>query len=451
MPTSNRVTKIPKILIFGQPLNNYTGGGITLTNLFKGWPLDNIAGMYVNYGSCILSTDVCRTYYQLGREERMWEFPLNIVKHNYPSGLRPDDIKRRESTAYAKTGLTLMASRFLYLFFGWLGLNNCDSVIVISPKLERWLSEYKPEVLYLQVSTREGILFANHLLEYLKIPSAIHMMDDWPSTISEHGPFKRYWKTKIDREFRQLLNRVNIHLSISDAMSEEYFNRYQKRFTAFHNPVEIAPYSTPGKKENHVNNFRILYLGRIGTANKESIILFAKIISQLKIENKRVEFEIYSKDADLHDLKQISDMDNVIIKQPVPYHTVPGLLKEYDLLFLPLDFTVTGLKFARFSIPTKATEYMLSGTPVFVLAPEETAVSKFFKKNNCGYCITSPNEEEIIKGIQFLISNEEYRKQISINAMNLARAKFDATIVRQKFQNMLIDLSDKKIGVLPTV
>lgn len=447
MTDKKKEIRIPKILIFGQPLNNYTGGGITLTNLFKGWPMDNIAGMYVNYGFYKLTTDVCRTYYQLGNEEHKWKFPLNLVKQKYPSGLKSYDIKSGESMTYTKPGLLVLASRFLSMFVGWLGLNNCDSVILISPKLRKWLSEYKPEILYLQVSTREGILFAIQLIDYLKIPSVIHMMDDWPSTISDHGPFKKFWKAKIDREFRQLLEKVDFHLGISDAMSEEYFKRYQKHFKAFHNPVEIEPFSMPGKKQRQANSFRILYLGRIGTANKESIILFAKVISKLKIDNQRIELEIYSKDADIPDLKQISELENVKLLPPVPYETVPGMLKDYDLLFLPLDFTVKGLKFARFSIPTKATEYMLSGTPVFVLAPEETAVNKFFKNNNCGFCVSSPNEKEIIEGIKYIIRNEEYRKQISINAVNLAKDKFDAVTVRQKFQNILLDLSVKKTSI----
>jgi len=447
MTSIKRMTNIPRVLIFGQPLNNHTGGGITLSNLFKGWPIDKIAGMYINYGYARLSTDVCRTYYQLGKEEHKWKFPLNIFKQTYPSGLRSNDIKGGESITYAKTGVSMMASSFLFFFARWLGLNNCDSVIGISPKLAKWLSEYNPEILYLQVSTREGILFASQLIDYLKIPSAIHMMDDWPSTISDHGPLRKYWKAKIDREFRQLLNKVDIHLSISDAMSDEYQKRYHKQFQAFHNPVEVESYSIPRKKESHANRFRILYLGRIGTANKASIVLFAKAISHLKIDNQRIELDIYSKDADLPDLKLVNELENVRVMPPVPYEAVPGMLKEYDLLFLPLDFTVNGLKFARFSIPTKATEYMLSGTPVFVLAPEETAVYRFFKNNSCGFCISSPNEEEILEGIRFIIRNEEYRNQIGNKAVNLARKQFDATIVRQKFQSMLTDLSQTIISV----
>lgn len=407
--------------------------------------MDKIAGMYVNYGYYRLTTDVCRTYYQLGNEEHKWKFPLNLVKQKNPSGLKSFDIKSGESITYARPGLLLLASRFLFMVVDWLGLNNCNSVISISPKLKDWLSEYKPEILYLQVSTREGILFAIQLIDCLKIPSVIHMMDDWPSTISDHGPFKKFWEVRIDREFRQLLERVDFHLSISDAMSEEYFKRYQKHFKAFHNPVEIEPYSMHGNKQRQANSFRILYLGRIGTANKESIILFAKVISQLKIDNQRVELDIYSKDAEIPDLKQISELENVKLLPPVPYETVPGMLKEYDLLFLPLDFTAKGLRFARFSIPTKATEYMLSGTPVFVMAPEETAVNRFFKNNSCGFCVSSPKEEKILEGIRFIIRNEEYRNQISRNAVNLAREKFDATAVRQEFQNMLIDLSEKNL------
>ena len=34
---------LPKVLIIGQPFNNDTGGGITLTNLFNGWDRDKLA------------------------------------------------------------------------------------------------------------------------------------------------------------------------------------------------------------------------------------------------------------------------------------------------------------------------------------------------------------------------------------------------------------------------
>jgi len=78
----------PKVLIFGQPFNDYSGGGITLTNLFKGWPKDKIAVTYIGHGLENVTTDVCGTYYQLGKEEHKWKFPFNLMQREFPSGLK---------------------------------------------------------------------------------------------------------------------------------------------------------------------------------------------------------------------------------------------------------------------------------------------------------------------------------------------------------------------------
>ncbi len=48
----------PRILIFGPPFNNFTGGGITLSNLFKGWPKDRIAVASTGHVLNNIRTDV---------------------------------------------------------------------------------------------------------------------------------------------------------------------------------------------------------------------------------------------------------------------------------------------------------------------------------------------------------------------------------------------------------
>ena len=40
---------LPKVLILGQPFNNDTGGGITLSNLFNGWDRDKLAVTCLGY------------------------------------------------------------------------------------------------------------------------------------------------------------------------------------------------------------------------------------------------------------------------------------------------------------------------------------------------------------------------------------------------------------------
>lgn len=433
----------PRVLIFGQPFNSFSGGGITLTNLFKGWPKDRIAVTFIGHGLVSVTTDVCDTYYQLGEKEHKWRFPFSLIQKKFESGLKSFDQKLKMPSGLNKQGLRfVVVNKFFYPALEWLGLYHYASKIEMSADFKRWLTEFKPEVLYIQVSSRETLLFAMDLSDYLAIPSAIHNMDDWPSIISREGLLKNYWRRKIDLEFRSLLDRMDLFLSISDAMSIEYKNRYNKEFKAFHNPIDISDFSGHNNRNKETGElFRILYIGRIGMANKNSVYSFAKAVSRMNKSLPEIIFDIYTPDVNSTDSKRIKDLRKVRILPSVRHEEVPSLLVEYNLLLLPLDFNDTGLRYAQYSMPTKASEYMISGTPVLVFAPENTAISKFCNENECGYCLTSLDEGAVINAIGFLVQNKDLRKKMSNNAMRLALELFNENSVRPRFQKLLADLS----------
>lgn len=429
----------PRILIFNQSFNSYSGGGITLSNLFKGWPKERIAVLSYPYMLTDITHDICENYYQIGQHEYKWLFPFSLFKQIYPSGVINGHKIKSGYMIRAKPGIKHFASTYVVNpILEWLGLHHCISTIHISATLKEWLSEFRPDILYVQVSNLESISFSIKMIDFLKIPSVIHMMDDWPSTISTYGPLKKYWQKRIEREFMVLLDKVDLYLSISDSMSEEYLKRYQKVFKAFHNPVDIQKFN--GSVNNNCSNtgvFRILYIGRIGTANKHTIIQFTNHISKYNPEKTEIWFDIFSKDSGIPELNEIRHLKNVTIGPPVSHEMIQEMMKTYDLLLLPLDFTEEGTKFSRFSIPTKVSEYMLSGTPILVFAPAETAVSQFFSKHNCGSCVTSLDKGELNIALSKLISNIEYRNIISNRALDLAKENFDGNKVRQEFHGLL--------------
>jgi glycosyltransferase involved in cell wall biosynthesis len=431
-----------RILIFGPPFNNFTGGGITLSNLFKGWPKDRIAVTSTGYVLQGLSTDVCNTYYLLGKEEHKWLFPFNLLQRPFSSGLMLLNKQENQSQVPHKNYIRrFLVDKLFYPFIKWLGFFHWLSKITFSQQFKDWLALFQPEILYIQVASREDVLFSIQLCDFLNIPTVIHNMDDWPSTISRKGLFKRYWRTKIDKEFKQLLNRIDLFLSISDAMTSEYLKRYNKVFKAFHNPIDISKYDQIKKKPSElVKSFRILYVGRLGLANKRSIFLFASAVSQLKIGQIEIGLDIFTYNTDERDSQKISNLKNVRILPSVKHDMIPSLLAEYDLLLLPLDFTDAGFKYAQYSLPTKASEYMISGTPILVFAPKETAISKFCSENECGYCVDEQSKKKINDAIQFLINNEDYRKKLSQNAVRLATELFDSDKVRNRFQQLLMNL-----------
>ena len=108
------------------------------------------------------------------------------------------------------------------------------------------------------------------------------------------------------------------------------------------------------------------------------------------------------------------------------------------MLLLANDFNDSAIDYLRLSMPTKASEYMISGTPVIVYSPEETAVSSYFRKNGCGHCVTTNQADQIASEIEVMLNDEQYRRKIASKAISLAAEQFDGEKVRHHFQQQLI-------------
>ncbi|MBN2523942.1 MAG: glycosyltransferase [Bacteroidales bacterium] len=435
----------PRVLIFGQPFNNIHGGGITLTNLFKGWDKSKIAVADSGHMMNEITRDVCDIYYQLGNEEYKWLFPFNLIQKKYKSGLKSFSEKDAQRGNETKNGIRYkLVNSLFYPLMQWLGLFYCVIRIKMSSQFRNWLTEFNPDVLYVQVTTRESILFVAELIEYLKIPAAIHFMDDWPSTIIKPGLFKNYWKNKIDSELKVLLGKVDLHLSISDSMSVEYKKRYGKEFRAFHNPIDTGFWLPHTKNDFSIDkeNVKILCSGRIGQNGiSESLIEVASAIDKMNRDGLGIKLHIQTSTREKSIINRLNDFHCVTFNAFVNYTQLPEIFSDADILLLANDFDSKSISYLRYSMPTKASEYMISGTPVLVYTSGLAAVSVFFSEHQCGYCISNNCEEEIIKGIRFLIVNKEYRRKISNNAVNTAIEKFDAIKVRNEFQNLLSSLT----------
>lgn len=435
------MSNLPRVLIFGQPFNSKSGGGITLTNLFRGWDKDKIAVAATGHMMYNFTTDVCDTYYQLGSDEFIWRFPFNYIQRKFKSGIvKPDpqqsinDVRRKATLRY------IIVNRFFYPVLEWAGLLHNAAKIKKTENFKQWLRKYNPELLYFQVSSLDTIVFARELKDYLAIPAVIHMMDDWPSTISKRGPFRSFWSKRIDRELRLLFAKTDLFLSISDAMSAEYKNKYSKDFLPFHNPIDIHLWGQYSKRDYTFkgDTVKILYSGRIGQGISSSLLSIAAAIDKLNEEGQDIKFHIQSPVSEPSIIRQLLSYECVVINNIVEYNKLPEIYSGADLLVIANDFDKKSISFLKYSMPTKASEYMISGTPVLVFSHHETAVSKFFSQLSCGCCVTENDENQLITALKLLISDQEYRARLGRNAIRIASELFDGEKKRKEFRELLI-------------
>jgi glycosyltransferase involved in cell wall biosynthesis len=430
----------PKILIIGQSFNKKNGGGVTISNLFSGWPKDSIAvasnaNLYND-----LDTTVCNTYYQLGYNNKQHPFPFSIILPDIDTGLIPitnsgnngQALEKPQSGRYKKIYQVLTA---LLHFFG---VYNLFYKLKITAEFKKWVQEYNPDIIYTQLASLELINFTIEVHDLLKKPVAVHMMDDWPLTINKPGFFYNYWQHTIDKQFRQLLDKSSIFMSICDAMSEEYKQRYNKDFVAFHNPIDISYWMPKNTKEYTVKEkFTILYAGRIGFGIATSISSVATAVSNVAKTYPNIVFEIQTGDtSQLNNLVKFTG--NVKWVKPLDYSQLPKKFSAVDILLLPQDFDKASIKFLKYSFPTKVSEYMISGTPILVFGDDSTCLTKYAVKDQWAYIVTENKIESLEKAIVELYQNAILKQQLATRAQQIAIEKEDSVVVIENFRKCLI-------------
>ena len=136
----------------------------------------------------------------------------------------------------------------------------------------------------------------------------------------------------------------------------------------------------------------------------------------------------------------INNYKNVIHNSFVSYNDLPKVFSGSDLLILPYDFSPLSIKYIRFSMPTKAPEYMITGTPIIIFAPEATAVVNYAKKYDWAKVITENNIETVTAAIKQLIENKDLRERYAKNAIKIAEKNHNSVHVTNLFKNEICSI-----------
>lgn len=431
-------------MILGQTFNAKTGGGITQSNLFAGWDKDNLAVACTAHLLAGSDSTVCENYYQLGEKEHKWVFPFNFIQKKFPSGLLR--ITRNQSQSInqntvAKTSIrTKIVDSVFFPFLEYTGLVHCISKLKLSDDFCKWLKEFNPDVIYAQGRDRERILFCLVVQDYLKKPMVFHMMDDWPATISERGPLKGFWRRKINREVNLLFDRAALLMSVSDDMAAAYKDRYHKDFVTFHNPIDIQFWKSSQKTNYDLSKQpTILYAGKISLGVESSLESIARAVQIVNKElNTSMRFVLQTKTkpewADRYDFVQHRSF--------VLYKDLPKVFAASDFLTLPYDFSERSIRYVRYSMPTKAPEYMITGSPIIIFAPEVTAIAKYAQDRKWGAVVTENNVNALAQTIKGLVQNKNLREQLGSNAKQIAEKNYNSENIRAQFRRTISSLVD---------
>jgi len=435
----------PKVLIIGETFRYTGGGGITLINLFKDWPVDHIAVVTEKIGETTSETS-CNKFYRLGNLEMQFPFPFNYINKVDTSGdtkvvkPNPGSILKEVPKRKIRSTIKFEIEKAYYHTLIFLGLCNSQYKIKISEKLLKWIKDFSPDIIYAQPFRYRDMVFTKKLIEITGIPLALHIMDDSVSFSNRTNLLFLYWKNKINNTFEQLVEMADIHLSISDAMSDEYLKRYNKHFIPFRNPIDIYDWTPYIKRDWSVKKeINILYTGRLAVPNINSLFTFCKVVDAINYSGYSVKLHIYSLDKNLKFFSRISNFKSVIIHDAVSVDKIPSLISSFDIAFLPIDFTKAGIKYAKYSISTKTSEYMISGVPILLFAPKQVALTSYAASNGSMHIVSENSMKQLAQELEILINDEKLRTSLALKAIEVASIESDAIRVRNRFKQVILN------------
>jgi glycosyltransferase involved in cell wall biosynthesis len=266
----------------------------------------------------------------------------------------------------------------------------------------------------------------------LNLPFVFYAFDYYSRQWTD--PFLRSYADQYEEAIVQGASEIIVP---NECLASEYLQRYSARTTVIHNPFDLSTYqkntcsvaitTIPAGK-------RIVYTGAVYEAHYTAFRNLISAIKKLKIPGLLL--HIYTPQS-VRNLEMNGISGPVIIHKNLPNTQMANIQKEADLLFLPLAFGSAYPDIIRTSAPGKMGEYLASGTPVLVHAPEGSFVSWFFTKHQCGMVVSDDDPDQLAKAIESLLSDKEGRITITENATRVAKTLFEVRLARDKFSQVL--------------
>lgn len=415
--------------------NHVTGGGITFTNLFQGWPKDRLATVHDD--GVPVSRDVCEKYYRLGRDEVRPAFPFNLRRPR----LDPADSGPAAAAAIPApppSRLRLLGRRLYARIIGTAGIPETG---ILSPALERWIRDFRPDVIYTILGRLAYIDLVLAVQDRFGLPLAIHLMDDGVTDPLRKGFYAGRIRREYAAGFARVLPKTTLRLGICRKMCVAYRERYGRDFRPFQNTVDVDRWAQYAKNDLSVAETpTVVYMGSIyAFAQLQSIIDFCEVVKALYAAGTRIRFDIYTplklfsgEVAGLPDSRSVFLHDT--ITDDSEYFRVLG---RADALFLPVNFDSLSVHFIRYSMPTKVPSYLCSGTPILVYGPAETAQVEYALEDGWAKVVDRRDPDALRRGLLEILGDPGLRARVSAAALTKARENHDSRKVRLEFQACL--------------
>lgn len=406
---------------------NSSSMGKTLSGYFKDFEIDELAQLYIH--SEIPTSDICKNYYRITDKEII----KSVFTRKSGKAFGEFDVQLNSNIVRTDKGFTAKLYQkarrrtpLVYILRNtWWTLGAWNT-----KKLNRWVDDFNPECVFF-ASGDYAFMYsiALKIATKRKIPLIVSCMDDYYFNNRNEGRFLGQLTHRLFmKQVRKTMNYASSILTICDKMSEDYQKFFSKPCHVIHTSTAIKePLAFPKKK-------KISYIGNLGLLRDKQLLDIASVLRELNLDGCPKYIDVYSPESRPEVLCNLTEENGIRFHGKVSADEVLRIMGESLAVIHTESFDPIIRKLVRYSVSTKIADSLASGTPILAYGPAEVASISYLMDNEAAFCATDLAELKDV--LTDLLSNEEERKEISHNAINLAKANHMINDVQNIFNKI---------------
>lgn len=177
--------------------------------------------------------------------------------------------------------------------------------------------------------------------------------------------------------------------------------------------------------------YKIIFGGHVYWPQQESLFNLLDAMTELQDLPVSLELFVLNPPAELQE--RAARHPNVTIRQ-APRQELAQIIEKATLLFLPFGWNTPCPDIIATASPAKLTDYLASGTPILVHAPETAFVSQFVRQHRCGLVVPENSPHQLAQAIRnYLTGDEDRGREMSQRAVDIFSTEFNVALNADRF------------------
>lgn len=421
-----------KVLIISHNcFSTYNNMGKTFTSLFSVFKKEELCQLYIH--PTIPDIDKCNSYFRITDIDAL----KGIIKLNVTSNIYTDEniileknitnsqLQFNNKIKNKKSVYKKILRDYIWDFSPWFNKN-----------IKNWLDSQNPTHIF--IAPGRNIFFYNIALKiskYLNIPIITYICDDYYFNNTKMNILEKKYQMNLMKKTEKLMNKTSTIITICDELSESYQKHFNVNCEKIMTGIDIDE-EIENKYNNSIKN--ISFFGNI--TNNRYLNLYDIGIALDNINKKyntEITLNIYSKNISETMIKLLKKSQSIKIKDFVTGDKYEIEKQKSDAYIHTEAFDEKNIDLVKNSISTKIPECLNSGKCLIAYGPDNVASIRYLKKNNCAIVIN--DKDKIEEELYNIITNEEKRKEIINNEIEIGKKNHNSKKNSKKLYNIIIN------------